>query len=100
MKKFVRVPDISFEEGIKVNKKTTFTYENDKMKQELKKLKFHIEIKTRVESEIRPYDFYQETDIDLESGDILLYDKDRGYYLPPTPFCTAKSAEEDFANIQ
>lgn len=99
MEKYVAKPDITFNLGIKVDEKTELTYKNDFIVQDLKKLKLHSKAKTYVKEALRPYKISKEVTLELEKGDILLFEEDRGYFFPNDNYCEPKEAMEDFKNI-
>ena len=96
MRKFIVKPDISFYEGVLINKDTTLEYENENVKQKLENLKLEMTTYTKENN----YEVTSNLTFHLSEGDILLFDKDVGYQVPKIPMCTLKSALEDIEAIQ
>lgn len=79
MNYYVMRPDLTPYEGITVTKDTVIEYENDKVKQTIKDLKLITESTFSNER----YTTYSKIEINLEEGDILLFENEnRGYFLP------------------
>lgn len=97
MQLFVRKPSIDQYRGIRVDRDTVLDYQNDHCAQTLKDLVFHSVTKVRGEGFESVYD----TTIQLQEGDILLFEEEgRGYIKPVEPFVTASSAAEDLLCIK
>lgn len=97
MKVFIRKPSISLYSGIRVEKDTAFEYETEYVKQTLKDMVFHSV--ARVEGE--NYKSVYDTTIQLEEGDILIFDGEkRGYVKPVDSFVTIEEAIDDLENIR
>ena len=97
MQKFIRKPSVDLYLGIKVTKDTTLEYENENVKQTLKNLVLHSVTKVKGEKFESVYD----TTINLEEGDILLFEEEeRGYIMPVDKFVTIAEAIEDYENIK
>ena len=77
--KFIKLPDIDMMPGVKVTKETEIEYENDNVKQEIKDLTFHSVARITGEK----YTTTQETTIELEEGDVLLFLGEQGGYIKP-----------------
>lgn len=93
MQRFIRKPSIDMFGGIRVDKETEFKYTNDNVEQTLKDLVFHSITKVVGENYESKYD----TTIQLEEGDILIFEEEgRGYIKPIEEFVTVKEAIEDF----
>ncbi len=83
--------------GIKVTKETEFTYENENVKQTLKDLVFHSVTLVNGKGYTSTYD----TTINLEEGDILVFEEEgRGYIKPVEAFVTVKEALEELECIK
>ena len=83
--------------GIRVNKDTVMEYKNDKVEQKVENLVLHSIIHNTGEKYESTYD----TKIQLEEGDILIYeDEGRGYIKPVEQFCTIAEAIDDLENIK
>ena len=76
---YVSKPDLTPYEGIKVTKKTKLTFDNGRVKQEIKNLKLHSVYTYQNER----YTSKNVLDVNLKEGDILLLEEEnRGYFLP------------------
>ena len=79
MNYYVMRPDLTPYEGITVTKDTDIEYENENVKQTIKNLKLISE--STFEND--KYTTYSKIEINLEEGDILLFENEyRGYFLP------------------
>lgn len=97
MQVFIRKPSIDLFSGIRVDKDTVLTYENENVKQSLKGLVFHSVTKVKGEGFKSKYD----TTIYLKEGDILVFEEEgRGYIKPVEEFVTIAEAVEDLNNIK
>lgn len=97
---FVEQPVLDFKEGIKVTEKTELTYTNDKVKQHLKDLVLESLITDEGSNGINTYNSKTYLDITLNPGDILLFDENRGYYLPKFPVTSIDDAISDITSLQ
>lgn len=97
MQVFIRKPTIDLYSGIRVDKDTVLTYENENVKQSLKGLVFHSVTKVKGEGFKSKYD----TTIYLKEGDILVFEEEgRGYIKPVEEFVTIAEAVDDLNNIK
>lgn len=97
MQKFIRRPNIELLPGICVTKDTELEFENDNVKQTLKDLVLHSVAEVTGEGYKSKYD----TTIQLEEGDVLLFEAEgRGYIKPVEGFVTIAEAIEDLTNIK
>lgn len=97
MQNFTRKPALDLYPGIRVDKDTTLEYQNDHVKQELKELVFRST--TTVKGDGYESTYY--TTIQLNEGDILIFDGDRrGYIKPVEQMVTIAEAIDDYTNIQ
>ena len=97
MEKFIRKPSIDMLAGIRVDKDTTLTYENENVKQRLKNLVF--KSTTTVKGDA--YESTYNTTIYLKEGDILIFEEEgRGYVKPVEQFVTVKEAIEELKCIE
>ena len=98
MQVFIRKPSIEFFPGVKVTKDTVLNYENEKVKQTLENLVFHSVTKVKGEN----YESVYDTTIQLNEGDVLIYEEeDRGYILPyGESFVTVAEAIDELENIK
>lgn len=97
MQIFIRKPSIDLFSGIRVDKDTVFTYENENVKQKLEGLVFRSVTKIKGEGFKSKYD----TTIYLNEGDVLVFEEEgRGYIKPVEEFVTIAEAVEDLNNIK
>ena len=97
MQVFIRKPTIDLYSGIRVDKDTVLTYENENVKQKLEGLVFHSVTKVKGEGFKSKYD----TTIYLKEGDILVFEEEgRGYIKPVEEFVTIAEAVDDLNNIK
>lgn len=94
MNYYVLRPDLTPYEGITVTKDTDIKYENEKVKQTIKNLKMISEFTEKKER----YSSYSKLEINLEEGDILLFENEnRGYFLPSNvQIATISDAIKDY----
>lgn len=97
---FVEQPSIEFKEGIKVTEKTELAYKNEKVKQTLKNLVLETILEETGTDGIHAYRSRSFLTINLNDGDILLFNKDRGYYMPPYPVTTVEDAISDMESLK
>lgn len=94
MNYYVLRPDLTPYEGIKVTKDTKLEFKNENVEQEVKDLKLIVKSKTEAEK----YSINSEMIVNLEEGEILLFEKeDRGYFLPVQPIGTVETAIKDLS---
>ena len=96
---FVEQPSIELKEGIKVTEETELLYKNEKVDQVLKNLVFKTILCDEGTNGINTYKSKSEITISLNSGDILLFNDQRGYYLPPYPVETIDDAISDICSL-
>lgn len=97
MQKFINKPSIDMYPGIRVDKDTKLTYENENVKQSLHNLVFKSVTKVTGEG----YESKYITKIHLQEGDILIFeDEGRGYIKPVEEFVTVGEAIEEFEHIK
>lgn len=97
---FVEQPNIDLMVGIKVTKETEFTYNNDKVEQELKNLVLETILVDEGTNGINSYTSKSCIRINLNEGDILLFDESRGYYMPPYPVESIDDAISDIESLK
>ena len=94
---FIRKPSIDLYPGIRVDKDTVLEYKNEKVKQTVKNLVLHSVTKIKGEGFKSKYD----TTIELQEGDILIFDDEgRGYIKPVEAFVAVEEAIADLENIK
>ena len=97
MQKFIRKPSVDLYPGIRVDKKTTFQYTNENVDQKLVDLVFHSVTKVKGDG----YKSVYTTTIQLQEGDILLFEENgRGYIKPVEGFVAIEEAIEDLTSIK
>lgn len=97
---FLEQPDISLKKGIKITKKIKLTYKNEKVEQELKDLKLETYIEDEGTNGINSYTSKSYIKINLNEGDILLFDENRGYYMPTYPVESIEDAISDIESLR
>lgn len=96
---FVEQPVLDLKEGIKVTAETALHYKNEKVEQALKDLVLETVMEDSGSNGINSYKSKSYLSIHLNTGDILLFDKARGYYLPPYPVCSIDDAISDITSL-
>ncbi|MBQ7798934.1 MAG: hypothetical protein IJ370_00425 [Oscillospiraceae bacterium] len=97
MQNFIRKPSIDLYPGVRVNKDTVLEFKSENAEQRLEKLVLHSIIKIKGEN----YESVYDTTIQLEEGDILIFEQEgRGYIKPVESFVTIDEAIDDLANIK
>lgn len=97
---FVEQPDISLKKGIKITKEIKLTYKNEKVEQELKDLKLETYIEDEGTNGINSYTSKSYIKINLNEGDVLLFDENRGYYMPTYPVESIEDAISDIESLR
>ncbi len=97
---FVEQPNIELKKGIKVTKETELTYSNDKVEQELKDLILETILTDEGTNGVNAYKSKSYIHISLNEGDILLFDENRGYYMPPYPMESIEEAISDIESLR
>ncbi len=95
MEKYIVKPDADLYIGIRVDKDTKLEFKNEKVSQTIENLKIHSIITEKNEC----YESTTDLTVNLEPGDVIILDNDRGYILPGIPLITIKEAIEDFKNL-
>lgn len=96
MEKFIIKEDITFYPGITVKKETNIEYKNENVKQTINNLQLKSTLKDKTEK----YKSKSEIIIYLEEGEKLLFDEQRGYYLPALPLTTVEEQIEELEYIK
>ena len=94
---FVEQPVLDLKEGIKVTRDTELLYKNEKVEQVLKDLVLETILDDAGSNGINTYKSKSYLSINLNPGDILLFDEQRGYYMPPYPVTTIDDAISDIS---
>lgn len=96
---FVEQPVLDLKEGIKVTSETELSYKNDKVEQVLKDLVLETILDDAGTNGVNTYKSKSYLSINLNPGDILLFDEHRGYYMPPYPVTSIDDAISDIASL-
>ena len=95
--KFIRKPSIDLYSGIRVDEHTDIEYNGENVRQTIKDLVLHTVATVSGEG----YKSILDTTIQLQSGDILIYeDEGRGYIKPLEGFVTVEEAIADLDVIK
>lgn len=97
---FVDKPSIDLMEGIKVKEDTEVEYSNENVEQELKNLVLDTLLKSEGTNGINVYSTVSHIHLHLNEGDILLFDENRGYYLPSYPVESIEDAISDIESLR
>jgi len=96
---FVEQPVLDLKEGIKVSAETELLYKNDKVEQVLKDLVLETIMNDAGSNGINTYKSKSYLSINLNPGDILLFDENRGYYMPSYPVTSIDDAISDITSL-
>lgn len=96
---FVEQPVLDLKEGIKVSAETELLYKNDKVEQVLKNLVLETILDDAGSNGINTYKSKSYLSINLNPGDILLFDENRGYYMPTYPVTSIDDAISDISSL-
>ena len=96
---FVEQPVLDLKEGIKVTEETELLYKNEKVEQVLKGLVLETILDDAGSNGINTYKSKSYLSINLNPGDILLFDEQRGYYMPPYPVTSIDDAISDITSL-
>lgn len=96
---FVEQPVLDIKEGIKVTAETELSYRNEKVEQELHNLKLETIMDDEGSNGVNTYKSKTYISINLNPGDILLFDERRGYYMPPYPVVSIDDAISDISAL-
>lgn len=97
---FVEQPNIELKPGIRVTKDTELTYKNDKVEQVLKNLVLETLLEEEGTNGINTFKSKSYISINLNGGEILLFDESRGYYMPPYPMESVEDAICDIESLK
>lgn len=96
MNYYVLRPDLTPYEGMVVNKKSKLKFKNDKVEQKLENLR----LTTKQVIETEKYTTKSELVINLEEGEILLFENEnRGWFLPAQSIGTIETAIKDYQSL-
>ena len=97
---FVDQPSLDLKKGIQVTKDTEINFKNENVEQVIKDLMLETIMDEEGTNGINSYKSKSYISITLNEGDILMFDPDRGYYLPPYPKTRIEQAAEDLAALK
>lgn len=97
---FVEQPVLDLNEGIKVSEETELSYKNEKVEQVLKNLVLETILEEEGTNGINTYKNKSYLSINLNPGDILLFDEHRGYYMPAYPVTSINDAISDIESLR
>lgn len=97
---FVEQPNMEIKTGVKVTKETEFHYKTDSVEQVLKDLKLETIVSGEGTNGINTYKSKSYIEINLNDGDILLFDENRGFYLSAIPMTTLDNAIMDLTAMK
>lgn len=96
---FVEQPVLDLKEGIRVSAETELLYKNEKVEQVLKNLVLETILDDEGTNGINTYKSKSYLSINLNPGDILLFNEQRGYYMPPYPVTSIEDAISDISSL-
>jgi len=96
---FVEQPVLDLKEGIRVTAETELLYKNEKVEQVLKNLVLETILDETGTNGINTYKSKSYLSINLNPGDILLFNDQRGYYMPPYPVVSIDDAISDITSL-
>ena len=96
---FVDQPVLDLKEGIKVTEETELFYKNDRVEQVIKNLVLETIMDDEGTNGINTYKSKSYLSINLNSGDVLLFDENRGYYMPSYPVTSIDDAISDITSL-
>lgn len=97
---FVDQPVLDLKEGIRVTAETELSYKNDNVEQVLKDLTLETIIDEEGSNGINTYTSKSYLKINLNPGDILLFDPTRGYHMPRYPVSSIDDAISDIRSLE
>ena len=96
---FVEQPVLDLKEGIRVTEETELLYKNERVEQVLKNLVLETILDDEGTNGINTYKSKSYLSINLNPGDILLFNEQRGYYMPPYPVVSIDDAISDISSL-
>ena len=97
---FVEQPVLDLKEGIKVTKETELLYKNENVEQVLKDLVLETILDDAGSNGFNTYKSKSYMSINLNPGDILLFDEQRGYHMARYPVVSIDDAIEDITSLR
>ena len=97
MQMFIRKPSIDQYPGVRVDKDTVLEYKTENVSQTIRDLEMHSTVIMKGEG----YESVLRTVIQLQEGDILIFeDEGRGYIKPVDGFVTIEEAIEELSCVK
>jgi hypothetical protein len=96
---FVEQPVLDLMEGIRVTEETELYFKNETVEQTLKGLVLETIKDDAGSNGVNTYTSKSYIKIHLNAGDILLFDEQRGYYMPPYPVTGIDDAINDITSL-
>jgi hypothetical protein len=96
---FVEQPILDIKEGIKVTVETVLSYKTDRVEQVLNNLTLETIMCDSGSNGTNEYKSKTHISLTLNPGDILLFDSQRGYYMPPYPVTSIDDAISDITSL-
>lgn len=100
MKLFVEQPNLDMKRGISVTADTKLTYKNDKVQQTIENLVMETCLKDEGSNGFNSYESESHMKIQLNPGNVLLFDEGRGYYMPKFPVVSINDAIEEISSLE
>lgn len=100
MNLFVEQPNLELKRGISVTADTKLTYKTDRVQQSIEDLVLKTHIKEEGSNGYNSYESESNIKIQLQPGNILLFDEERGYYIPKYPVTTIDDAISDISSLE
>lgn len=94
---FIEEPNIERKVGARVKKDTEFHFCSENVEQVIKDLKMETLLTQHGDNGTNAYTSKSLITIELNEGDILLFDETRGFYLPAIPMTTYEEAIENLS---
>ena len=96
---FVEQPVLDLKVGVKVTEETEIHFKNDHVEQTLQNLVLETILDEEGSNGFNTYKSKSYLRINLNAGDILLFDENRGYYMPSYPVTTIDQAISDISSL-
>lgn len=100
MELFVEQPNLEMKRGVSVTADTKLTYKTEKVQQSIENLVLETHIKEAGSNGYNSYESESHIKIQLQPGNILLFDEERGYYMPKYPVTTINDAISDISSLE
>ena len=97
---FVSQPCLDLYEGIRVTADSAFSFQNEKVTQQLQDLQLNTILREEGISGNNAYRSESHITLRLNPGDVLLFHESRGYYLPSLPAVSIREAVDDITSLE